>query len=456
MNIRIKDKELQVKPIIAPLLSKLPSYSRSSWIYLFPCILYFFLSSIPQARMLHVGPASIVVIFGMVGAINLGVIAVKYYHGYILSSRIWILSFILLFISFLIGLIQTQPEALPSTIYNIILFCIPLAIISFMPSDGRHLRTIGLAWLLGMGVSALFQINNEIKYVLVWGGNPSSSLSRMIFNERTWEIARSQGIQNNLGCMAMSIGASCCYAILLKTKSKPHIVGLLLLTFILMIGQSLGQYMATTIILVFGFILALIFTLSSPKIPGQMHIIILSVVIIFIICILALSYFGYSNMNWRLNAIIRYGIIDDLSIFSRYEGLAGSVRALISSPLYGIGFQGWLFESSSQISGHSSIFDVPAQLGVIGSISYYGFTLLLIYKVHRWRNTSAFSEYGISNAILVGLYSYLLASILDPVFLQPSMNEAFLICAGLGITLITYNKAPLSINRTDDKIKLLR
>src|SRR6185503_17791230 len=111
----------------------------------------------------------------------------------------------------------------------------------------------------------------------------------------------------------------------------------------------------------------------------------LKVVVIVTSCwllvgVVLIGMLDFSNIETRMQNILNYGLTDDESIDVRYAVSSVSVASWLSNPLFGIGLVGWSEESYDFVGLHSSIIDVPAQLGLVGFWGYFGFAIFPLWR----------------------------------------------------------------------------
>jgi len=399
-------------------------------------MLYFFLTPITQARLVRVGPISVVLFLGIAALVLLSLEFATGIRPALLFAPAWWVPLFVLFVSLVIGLLEGPGYAVANSGGFIAGFALPVGLASFMLRELPRMVKVSLSLALGLAVAALVQIFNE-----VFSGQSQvpvdyASLSKSLLQARAWEAAAELGIQNAYGCLAMAICAAACAAVALGAEKRSQRWSFAALALVLLIGQSRGGYMVSSIVAAVGVAAAFLWNVRAKRR--------LRSIVVFLLLPVAVVYlavrFGYLqayDLGWRLDKIRASGVMDDDSIAERWDAVKLSRHAFRSNPVTGIGLQGWFFDRESPINKHSSIVDVLAELGVLGFCAYYAWLVGSARRAfNAWRTLRPGNpSRSIACAAGVAALAFLVGSMLNPVFLQPILNEVLVCLAALSVAL---------------------
>lgn len=393
--------------------------------------LYFALVPITQARLVRFGPMSIVGFVGIAAAAMLSTRACLNRRGWRLwHDRAWVLPSSLMGLAMAIGVIR-GPDVATGYIRELIQFAVTAwLLISLAPSRdaiGSWLRA-GIIGLATSGAIGLY-LQRAYKFTPAYEGE---TLSRMVVHQQDWGIAFELGVAGPVTCMVMAIAG----VLAIGFAIVAHMPGTRVLWGVaggvLLLAQAQGGFVTSNVLSLTGVVALAGFSLPYGRKP------LLSVVLTCVLLGGGLTVIATadSTVGRRLDVIAGNGVGSDDSGRGRIDAFLKSAEAFARNPLLGIGFEGWRAQGS-MIGGHSSIIDVPAQLGMVGAIAYPMMLLWPALRAWRARRASPYAK-----PFLVALILYAIASVLNPLFLAPNANEFQALLAAAALTLGQVQPTP--------------
>jgi hypothetical protein len=400
--------------------------------------IYFGFAPLVSINQVRIGPVSL---YNIVGALTVCALVVAPVGGRIMSTPVWKVTSLVLVGSCLVGLVRASEVARPTATTYLIRFLVTWIVASLSPVNRRVLLQYVIAWTLGLCVAGALQAYNEANVGFRVDETVSYSLSRYMQSNQDAEWGVSLNLFTTYGYMAMSIAAGCCLAASMLITGYVRKALLVSVCIFLTLAERRGGFIAADSLAIIGVPLAvcvILFTRGVPK---------LKVLGVALIALIALGVVvnrlsDFSNVSARVERMMWGGVLADESIATRYEILSVSVKSFRSNPLIGVGLVGWTQAAYDLTGLHSSLLDVPAELGVIGFVGYYGFMLAPLAPAFVLLRKHGVPEDVRLFAVIIGTgtIQFFIGSIFNPVFLNNLMNETLVLLVALGASLFAYRQ----------------
>ena len=396
--------------------------------------LYFAAVPFLPLRTILVGPTHVVNWLGLVFA---GAALVFWQFRRVASDRAWLTASGILLVSCGIGFLRAPEFARQSVILWLQRFFLPWLVVSLSPLDKRFLRSLCASWLAGLCFTGAWQLYTTARADFVATEYSQYSYSRLLQSGEEWDLAMRMGIYNTHGCMAMSVAAACAFVHTLSCKRMTHKLVFGFCAIFLIFSEWHGRFIASDLLAALGVILVFPVAYYRSKSGLTTALIGLGITILLAIGVVYFADLSVDSTAARINTLLDDGLRADASISARYDLLSVSVGSWLSSPLIGVGLVGWTPDSYDLVGMHNSIVDVPAQLGIIGFLGYYGlifFPLKRAIAVLRMRGC-AILDRETARVVFIGMALFFVSTIINPPFMMALISETLLLLAALGTTL---------------------
>jgi len=410
-------------------LKNTPTYSKLA---MYAGLSYFLLAPIPQFRV-QIGFLPVIPLLG-IAAFLCWLFDGRRHIPRVYTSKHWTASLLALGFSILLGYLLADAYVRPSINQKLMAFAVPVLLISVLPRDTNVLMRHWKVWTLGICLLALLQIKAGILDPTGAGAEHQFSTSRFIHNTGDIALTQQFGIANAYGYMVMAICAGGCLS-MLATANRSRFQKLLICAlFVLSAAVVTGTYMAAAIVLVISLAVSTAIIFNKRNLRRNIFWP-ASFLLAIAFMISLLSQFDYTDIVLqRITRLRLDGLSGDQSTEIRWELVMVSLNTFASSPFWGVGLQGWEFDYETIIGGHSSIVDVPAQLGIIGFVAYYGLfvpVMLRSWSIWKAKGSGRLPHHAV---VAGGLASLLACSILNPAFMMQLVNETMLLLVALGLS----------------------
>lgn len=349
----------------------------------------------------------------------------------------WSIASAFLWSSWGIGLMRAPAFATQSAVLWSSRFAVPWLLISLCPLDRRYLRLLCISWFTGLCVTAAWQYVSIDNSGIIVTANSQYSYSRLLQNSEEWGATSWLGVYDTYGCMAMSVAAACALALALTSQKIQEQVLLGIGSLLLIYTEWCGRFIVSDLMVFLGIIMALGLAAIETKMKFR-HVLLIIAVIIIVTYISVKTADTNNNITWqRIISIIHNGSEGDISTSTRLSLISISISSWLSNPIFGIGVVGWTDETGLYIGGHSSLVDIPAQIGILGFIGYYGLMLFPLKRAFACFISNDYSRDDRKAAMLViiGLALVFAGSCLNPTYMMALISETLLLLVALGATL---------------------
>lgn len=412
--------------------------------YLVP-MLYFGITPVTAINQLKWGPVSVL---NALGGASICALLVLINNKRLLFEPLWLKVSAGFFLVYLFGLARADAVALPTVFANLMRFTLPWAVLSLMPPERKIIRHLMACWLIGLCAAGFFQMYGESQAPVIVDEVYGNSLSRYVQANSDFTLAVKLNIYTTHGYMAIAIAAVCTVGVAILRKNLHTRLLLLGVAGFLVISERRGGFIAADILVVAGVVMLVGLPLRFSVVPRANAGLLVSGSLLVLIYFGA-SYLSVENVETRASKIFSQGWMTDESAAIRAEVFLRSLETWLSNPIFGIGLVGWTEMSYERLGLHSSVVDVPAQLGLLGCIMY--FSLLLSPMFVGWR-VLKFAGRAPSQIVIVedglmmvvGSSLVALAAILNPIFMMTLMNETILMNLALAATYSNLRPLPAS------------
>ncbi len=411
--------------------------------------LYFVIAPVLPISQFRIGPASVSNLMGVLSVLTLAILF-NSSRRRVVHDLPWRILSLIFIASCLIGLVRASAAAYPTVFGSLIRYGIVWAIVTLSPASLGCFRRYGSAWLVGLSIAGVIQIYSEKTASFAVDETTAYSYSRYMQGSEQYELATEMGLYNTHGYMAMSIAAICAFATASLSKSTFRKGWLFAGGCFLIVAERRGGFLSADALVLLGFLLLLAGLFLVPS-GSKLKVATLSAAFLIGLGSILITKLDFINVDKRVQSIERAGLYADSSIAARVDLLAVSYRTWLTSPLYGVGLLGWIDDAYQYIGFHSSIVDVPAQLGLVGFIGYFGLLFVALARALRtFRKDTREEVRAWAFMAAIGLVLFLAATIMNPVFLFYLMNETYLLLCGSvvaawpGIRQISGDKSDLS------------
>lgn len=397
--------------------------------------LYFGLVPFLPIRTISIGPVNLLTGLAVATAAALFIVPCR---KRVWSTTGWSIASALLLFSWTIGLMRAPEFAKQSAILWSLRFAVPWLLLSLAPLDRRYLRLLCASWFAGLCLTAAWQYFATDLSGLTVDAYSQHSYSRMLEYGEEWRTITQLGVYNTYGCMAMSIVAACALALALTSERKQERVVLGIGACLLFYSAWRGRFINSDLLAFMGILLATGLAAVATKMKFKHVLLILATLITGAVVGISITDLD-TNVVWnRLITIADSGLEGDSSASSRISMMSLSLSAWLSNPLFGIGAMGWTLDNPGlYIGGHSSLVDIPAQIGILGLAGYYGLMLFPLRRAIVCFRKTGYDQDDRRTAMLVIIGTTLVfaGSILNPIFMMALISETLLLLVALGATL---------------------
>jgi hypothetical protein len=397
-------------------------------------ICYFGVSPLVSINQLRLGPVTILNLTG-VAAILSGIFLAK--GRRVLNNSVWSVTSACLFSVLLVGLWRSPGTGGTTALQFLIRFLVSWLVVSLTPLRRKISVHYGVAWVVGLCVAGALQTYNENRSGVYIDETGDRSYSSYIQGNELYDLGTELNIYDTYGYMAMAITGVCCIGLALtaiegKKRALFGLSGIFLIS-----AERRGGFLSADLLVAVGLVMTVVLVLATYGKRGVKWVVI-SVALCALVFARLAPIMNYSNIEARIGNIANAGLSGDGSALERMGADYVSLNTWLAHFVFGVGLVGFDYDSDQYIGGHSSIVDIPAQIGAVGLCVYYGYVfvpLLLTLRCLRSGSRLRPDAQRCALVVVVGLTLFLIGTAINPTFLRSLLDETMLLLLFLAATV---------------------
>ena len=115
--------------------------------------------------------------------------------------------------------------------------------------------------------------------------------------------------------------------------------------------------------------------------------------------------FLYYSVGYRFESII-VGDAEDISMIRRAIMIREGIQGWFERPIFGHGLDSFKFISIFNVYSHNNYVELLFDMGLVGLIIYYGYSLLLTYRLFKSKNTDSVRWILLMLTVAIFFYDY--------------------------------------------------